>query len=666
MGRISIHFLFCSIFLLGSPAVFAQDLVDLSVEELMDVEVFSVSRRQQTVFESAAAVDVITSEEIRRSGATRLPEVLRLVLGVHAKHIDANKWAVTVRGFNNRFANKLLVLIDGRSVYSPLFAGVWWEVQDLPLDIVDRVEVIRGPGGTLWGANAVNGVINVITKRADETQDTFVKGGYGPEERGFGSVTHGGRLADNTFYRVYGKGLRRDALVDSVKRAEADDWHMLRGGFRIDEVDGATTWRISGEAYDGRLSQTMEDGAAFTIPYMREYDYETEVAGRHILVNLTHHFETGAEFQFTGYYDWTTRADTVFAGTWHTVGFDVQHRFALGKRQSVVWGGEFRITRDQLGQSHRFTFNPDRRTTRVFSGFVQDEIHFFGDRLRWIFGSKFEHNDFTGVEVLPNVRVAWTDPDHTLWGAVSRSVRLPTRGEADTHHLDFVAPLSETPNAPIVVFQLVGNPEMKSEKLVAYELGYRRRFSNGFTFDLVTFYNRYTDHFSGEPHSIEFDNGVSPVRIYTSYTAKNKMSGNTFGGEVVGEWQVLEGWRLRGGYAYLNMNMKLNPDSEDPGTLEFVADNPTHRFMLWSLWNVTPQIELDAVGYYTADLPEHRDGAFFSLDVHANWHVTPAFSISLVGKHLVGYHRIGLDPEVVDTQATYNQRNVFGALSWKF
>ena len=670
LKRASIAILLLGILLEDPVTALASDAFDLagmSLEELMDVEVFTASRGEESLFESAAAVEVITGEEIRRSGVTRLPEALRLACGVHYKEIDASKWAIAVRGFNNRFVNKLLVLIDGRTVYSPLFSGVWWEVQDLLLENVDRIEVVRGPGGTLWGANAVNGVINIITRPAEETQGSTVWVKGGPEERGFGALQHGGRFGENAFYRIYGKGFRRDTFELETGGRAADSWNMLRGGFRIDGERSGGNWMLSGEAYDGRMSQTVQDGVSLTPPYSRSFDAETDLSGTYLLGRYARRLSAEGDLRLTGYYDWSRRSNVEFDGYWHVVGLDLQQRMRVGGRQSLVWGGELRSTWDNIERTERFTFDPQSRNYQVFSGFLQDEIRFLDGRLRLILGAKLEHNDFTGVEVLPNVRGVWTDHRrHTVWGAVSRAVRLPTRAEEEGQNLRSVSPLSADPESPLLVVHLKGNPHMKAEELLAWELGYRFRPAAGLTLDLGTFYNRYDHLLSGAPESIFLDTTVSPQQLVTFFTGDNGISGETLGGEVNVEWKVCDRWRLRGGYAYLYMDMTVAPGKQDFGMLEFVPDNPRHRGVLRSLLDLTERVELDAVLRYTSELLEKRQERMVALDMRLGWKLLPEIELALVGQYLLGAGYVGLDPELIDTLATHPQRSVFASLRWQF
>ena len=652
-----------ALLLLAVPAR-AYDLTALSLEELMDIEVFSAARWEQRLFETAAAIEVITGEEIRRAGVSRLPEALRLAVGVHAWHIDASKWGVTVRGFANRFANKLLVLVDGRIIYNPLFSGVFWEDQDLLLDDIERIEIIRGPGGTLWGANAVNGVINIITRSADQTQGTTAWGRFGPEERGFAALRYGGRRGTSHF-RVWGKAFRRDALDGGSRAPSSDPWHMLRGGFRLDGRAGDTTWMLGGGHHNGEISQRMQEGYSLTPPYQSQFDFTTDLAGAHLLGRLEHSFPSGAQFRLNGHWNWVEHRDHFISGMLHTFGLDLQHRSVLAPLHTLVWGGEFRTTWDDIERTERFHMDPASRTTRLFSGFAQDELRLFAQRLRLVLGAKVEHNSFTGGELLPNFRFAWSDRDHyTFWGAVSRAVRLPTRGEAEGHHLENVLVLDEEPEPSLVVIRLVGNPDMKAEKLIASELGFRLRPAAWLTFDLATFYHQYDDLFNGEIISSGSEPDAVPPQFLFLGTAENKLSGRAYGAELGIEAALRPWWRLRGGWAYLHLDMELDPGSLDAGTLEFVGDNPEHRAVLRSLADLSKEIELDAALFYTGRMPDGRADRHLSLDMRLGWHPISALSLSLVGQHLLGDGRMGLDPEFTDTFPTRTQRSLFLSLRW--
>ena len=418
------------------------DLVDEPLENLtrqnvvvpaLDVQVSTVSRTESTVGRSAAAVFVVTNEMIRRSGARTIPDALRLVPGVQVARIDANKWAVTIRGFNGRYANKLLVQIDGRSVYTPLFAGVYWDVQDVVLEDVDRIEVIRGPGAAVWGANAVNGVVNIITKSARDTQGTFVEAGSGTEERSFSTVRTGGKLGQNAYYRIYGKWFERDRAGLPTGIAD-DEWRQGRTGFRIDwEPNGCDKLTFQGDAYGGT------SGTANRIPDSLPPDFQStitddsRVSGGNALLRWSRTIDAETDWSLQFYYDRTSRkaVTTGFQEDRDTIDLDFQHRFPLAPEHSLIWGFGYRNSKDSIRSSPFYLqFYPSDRADDLFSYFVQDEITLREDLLYLTVGSKFEHNDYTAFEYQPTGRLLWTpDPRHSIWAAISRAVRTPSRAE---------------------------------------------------------------------------------------------------------------------------------------------------------------------------------------------------------------------------------------------
>lgn len=373
------------------------NLKQLSLEELMNIEVTSIARKEQRVADTAAAIYVITQEDIQRSGVTSIPEALRLAPGVEVSRVDSNKWAIGVRGFGSRLSRSLLVLMDGRSVYTPLFAGVYWEVQDTLLEDIDRIEVIRGSGGTLWGANAVNGVINIITKKAQDTQGLLLSGGGGSEEKGFGSLRYGGKVGENFNYRIYGKGFRRDAAA-TRGLSDFDDWQMGQGGFRTDwkphEGDSLT---IQGDAYDGRSGQRTQVSrlsAPFSIPVQED----AEFSGMNLLGRWSRTLSKSSSLALQMYYDRTDRREPTFQEQRNTFDFDFQHRLQPTGRQELIWGLGYRYTRGDTKSVPTITISPSNRADNLFSAFVQDEIVLVQDRLRLTVGSKFEHNDYSGFE----------------------------------------------------------------------------------------------------------------------------------------------------------------------------------------------------------------------------------------------------------------------------
>ncbi len=415
----------------GSQPDPLHQLKQLSLEQLMNIEVTSVAKKEQKVGETAAAIFVITQEEIRRSGVTSIPEALRLAPGVTVSRIDGNSWAIGVRGFGSGLSRSVLVLIDGRSVYTPLFAGVYWDVQDTLLEDIDRIEVIRGPGGTIWGANAVNGVINIITKSATETQGLLATAGGGSEEKGFGSLRYGGKIGEDFSYRVHGKGFRRDGQF-TPHLSDVDDWQMGQGGFRTDwslsERDKLT---FQGDIYKG-YSGLRTQVSSFSAPFSTIVERDTDLSGMNLLGRWNRTLSETSNLALQIYYDRTFRREPTFQEERNTVDFDFQHRFKIAGRQELIWGLGYRFTKGDTESVPTLVISPRNRADNLFSAFLQDEIVLVEDLLRLTVGSKFEHNDYTGFEFQPSGRLLWTPAArHVLWASFSRAVRTPSRVDRD-------------------------------------------------------------------------------------------------------------------------------------------------------------------------------------------------------------------------------------------
>src|SRR5260221_6359385 len=547
------------------------DVATLSMEDLMNLQVTSVSKRTQKVADAAAAVFVITQEDIRRSGATSIPEALRLARGLQVARIDENKWAIAARGFNGRFDNKLLVLIDGRSVYTPLFSGVYWNVQDVMLEDVDRIEVIRGPGATLWGANAVNGVINIITKKAKDTQSALVTAGAGTEERASGSARYGGTIG-KTAYRVYGKYFNWGPSQDSSGITAHDGWDALRGGFRADWTPtGSDSLTLQGDIYQSKYGETLTV-PSLSFPYSSTFPNKGNYSGANLLGRWNHSSE-GTSTTLQMYYDNTTISDnSLFVDHQNIFDLDFQQGFHVGDSQQFVWGLGYRSIRDRNDSSFSVSLQPNQLTLNHFSAFVQDEISLVDNRLRLTFGSKFEHNDFTGFEVQPNARLLWTlTPNQSVWTAVSRAVRTPALTEEGLRLNSAVippaTPVNPTPFPAVVA--VFGSHQVQSADLLALELGYRVQVTSSLSADIATFYNNYSNLRTAEPGAPRIEGSPAPTNIVIPFVAANKMSGGTYGAELFADSRVAPKWRLVGSYSYLQMNIKKNSDSLDP-----TPDNP--------------------------------------------------------------------------------------------
>lgn len=569
----------------------------------MDIEVTSVSRRPEKLAEAASAIQVITGEEIRRSGATSLPEALRLATNLQVAQVNSSQWAISARGFNNVLANKLLVLIDGRTVYTPLYAGVFWDVQNPPLEDVDRIEVISGPGGTLWGANAINGVINIITKSAKDTPGWSLTGGGGTELQGVGSVRYGGQLSSSLSYRVYGTMFGRGSTVLLSGADAKDDWTMGQGGVRLDWGSAARNrFSLQSDVYDGRPDP---DGGAPVV-----------AKGSNVIGRWAHVISERSDFQLQLYYDRTWRDfRNGFTEDLATYDIDWQHRFQVGARQEVIWGLGSRLMDHQTENLPLFAFQPAHRFLHLYSGFVQDGITVVVDRLRLTVGSKFEHNDYTGLEVQPSARVAWTPTErHLIWVAASRAVRTPSRIDRDFY-------LYSAPGVPFIA-----GDDFQSEELLGYELGWRLQTPANLSLSLSTFYNVYDNLRTVEPDTSP---GMTPI------TFGNGVRGHTYGVELATIYQVSDRWRLRAGYTFLKKKLSLKPGSRDLNGGSAESDDPEHQFSLQSTADLSGRLALDAVLRYVDALPKPPVPSYVGLDVRLGWRVTQRWELSLLGQDLL-------------------------------
>lgn len=652
----------------GTSGAAAQppDLTELSLEELMDVAVTSVSKRSEPISGAAAAVFVLTHEDLRRSGAASIPEALRMVPGLDVARIDANKWAITARGFNGRFANKLLVLIDGRSVYTPLFSGVFWDVQDTLLEDVERIEVIRGPGATLWGANAVNGVINIITQPARDTQGGLLVAGGGSEERAFAGLRHGGAVGESTAWRVFGKALERGSGERPSGGAGADGWSMGRGGFRVDStLAGGAGLTLQGGLYDGEVGETVVFQSLLA-PVPRSVDDEMEVSGGHLLGRWHRAWSETSELSLQLYYDRTQRKALFIEEDRDTFDAELQHGFAPTARQQVVWGLGFRRTADDIRSSEVLSFPEARETEDLVNAFLQDEIMLRPDRLWLTVGSKLEDNGYSGLEVQPNLRAVWIPRrHHTLWAAVSRAVRTPSRAERDLR-LDgqVLGPGELSPGAPPAVVTTFGSRDFDSEELLAWELGYRLGLAPGLLLDLATFYNDYDRLRStrvGEPflEIAPYPHLVIPARIH------NDLEGETWGAELVADWRATQRWRWTAGWSFLEMRIRDRRTGADGGAFNG-GESPRHQVSFRSAVDLNHGVELDLTARWVDELPSLGVDSYASLDLRLGWRPRSSLEISVVGQNLLDGAHVEFAPEVIPTIPTAVERGVYGKVAWRF
>jgi len=671
-GRI---FLACFLSVLLAGSTIAQnsrnvpDVTAMSMEDLMNLQVTSVSKRTQKVADAAAAIFVITQEDIRRSGATSIPEALRLVPGLEVARIDQNKWAIGSRGFNGRFDNKLLVLIDGRSVYTPLFSGVYWNVEDVMLEDVDRIEVIRGPGATLWGANAVDGVINVITKKAKSTQAAVVTAGAGTEERAAGGVRYGGKLGDNTYYRAYTKYFDWGPSAYPSGMTAHDGWDALRGGFRADWTPaGANSLTLQGDIYRTRFDETLTV-ASLSAPYSNTFLNDGKYSGGNILGRWNHTSE-GSSMSLQMYYDNTSITDhSLFGDHQNIFDIDFQHAFHVGDSQQFVWGLGYRSIRDKNNPSFTVSLQPNQVTLNQFSTFLQDEISLVDNRLQITLGSKFERNEFTGFEIQPNARLLWNlTPNQSIWTAVSRAVRTPALTEEGLRLNSQVippgAPANPTPFPAVVA--VFGSHQFNSEDLLAYELGYRVQAAKNLSLDISTFYNNYSNLRTAEPGAPFVEGSPAPTDIVIPFVAGNKMSGGTYGVELFADWKVIPKWRLVGSYSYLQMDIHKNANSQDPTPDIPNGSSPRHQWYLRSSIDLPKHFEQDTTLRFVDQLPSLNVPSYYSLDAHLGWRPVTSLELSIGGQNLLNNWHFEFMPDFVNTSPTVVKRSIFGSITFKF
>jgi iron complex outermembrane receptor protein len=604
----------------------AAELKRLSLEALMNQDVTVVARRSEKLSATPSAVQVITGQDIHRSGATSLPEALRLAPNLEVAQVNSHDWAISARGFNNTLANKLLVMIDGRTVYTPLDAGVFWDAQNVLLDDIDRIEVVSGPGGALWGANAVNGIINIVTKSARDTQGLLIEGGGGSLLQDFGAVRYGGSNGTNLFYRVYAQRFDRNATVFPNGTEANDSWDMSQGGFRMDWYPSeANTVTLQGDDYSG-----SEAGLAG----------DTFVDGQNMLGRWSHTISDTSDLSLQAYFDRTWREiPNSFAEDLKTYDLDFQFRFALGERQSVTWGAGYRLMQDEVKNRPQLAFIPPNKNMQLFSGFVQDEITLFPDRLQLTLGTKLEHNDFSGFEVQPSARLAWTPSErHTIWGAVSRAVRSPSRIDSDLQ-------------ATVGPTLFVGDRNFDSETVLAYEAGYRVRLVDPLSLSLATFYNDY--------HDLRSLNAAPSVP--NEFIIGNGFNGQTWGMELSGSYQATGWWRLRAGYTYLNKALWANQLNVTPSVRE--GNDPENQVLIQSILDLPAHFQFDAVGRYVDTLANPHVPSYVTFDLRLAWQWKEHLEFSVVGQNLWDNQH----PEF-GAAATRQEipRSVFGKVAYSF
>ena len=597
----------------------------------MNIDVISVSKRSEKLTEAASAIQVITQKDILNSGAKTVAEALRLAPNLQVAQVNSSQWAISARGFSNVLANKLLVLIDGRTVYTPLYAGVFWDVQNVLLEDVDRIEVISGPGGTLWGANAVNGVINIITKNSRDTKGLFIEGGAGTALPGLGSLRYGGQISHDLSYRVYGTGFKLGNTFLTNGSESADNWHMIQGGFRLDwegsEKDNLT---LQANLYGGKPTP---DGG----------DTSVIANGDNIVFRWNHKASEKTDFQLQAYYDNTLRDfGNGFTERLKTYDIDWQNRYKLGQRHDVTYGLNFRLMDQKMTNLQLFEFLPEHKTLYLYSVFVQDVMMLVKDRLHFTLGAKIEHNSYTNFEYQPNARLTWkATKNQTVWGAVSRAVRTPSRTDRDFF-------LHLTPTLPFVA----GNDAFRSEDMIAYELGWRLQPLENLAISLSTFYNVYDNIRSVEP---------GPQPFFIPVTFANGVKGKTYGIELSATYQIAGWWNLRGGYTFLNKDLKVKPDSKDLNAGSAESNDPRHQFLIQSSMDLPGRLKLGTVIRYIDKLPKPTVPGYLGMDVQIGWKLSQVVELSVTGQNLLDNRHSEFIPSSPSPREI--QRSVYGKIA---
>jgi iron complex outermembrane receptor protein len=632
----------------------------------MNVDVTSASKKEQKMSRVPAAIFVITQEDIRRSGATNIPDLLRMVPGLEVAQVTPSVWAISARGFNSQYSNKLLVLIDGRTVYTPLFSGVYWDTQDVPLDSIERIEVIRGPGATVWGTNAVNGVINIMTKIAGETPGGIATSEGGTLDYGGGMARYGGRLGSRGAYRAFADGFEIGPFLTPNHQNAQDDWYRFHGGFRIDEdVTAKDSLTMEGEAVRGNAGEMVTTIVSLLPPVNANLDLRDRFSGWSLLGRWKHVLSQGSETTLQAYFDRSNRGDTTYGYGLNTFDVDFQHHGVWHRRQDFVWGLGYRVSSDNSAREFRFSANPQTLTYQIFSSFVQDEIAVHPDHLYISVGTKLEHNYFNGFNLQPTARVTWAPEGRDMfWAAVSGAQRTPSRGETAVRDNEAVYPGPD--NLPILI-SVFGNPAQKNEHLIATEAGFRKAFTERLSFDSALFFNHYQELISGEPGATRLETDPPPVHLLMPVAIANLLHGETHGIEAFASVKLADRWTLSPGYTFLTMHLHRDPTGLDVGSgPETEGGIPNQQAQLRSNVNLPWHWQWTTSAYFVGRLAAPKIASYTRLDANLAWQPSDKMSLGLVGQNLLqGLHQ-EYSGSVLTVTPSLVRRSAYARLTWRF
>lgn len=635
----------------------------LSLAELGNIEVTTASKEPERVMNTAAAVYVITQEDIERSGATDIPEALRLAPGVEVARADSHTWSVGIRGFGSNLTRNVLVLIDGRTVYTTLLAGTYWEVQNVVMSDIDRIEVIRGPGGTIWGPNAVNGVINIITKNTKDTHGALVEAESGNLQSGVLNAHYGGGNSSGFDYRVYTLGFDRGPEYHTDGN-RFDSWRPAQAGFRMDWANSSPdSFTLQGDIYDEGAGTGVTD-ANYTPPYSQTVYGTERLSGGNILGGWKRIYEEGKDLQLQFFYDRTNRHQPNFTDLRDTYDVDFLDRFRLPGREQISWGLGTRFSHgDNPIVVPGLTFLPEERTDRLLTAFLQDEIALIDKKLTLTAGTKFLRTNFTGWQLQPSGRLLWTPTDkQSVWASFTHAVRTPSDAEENFTLLGFTGNIVD--GLPFFA-RFNPNPHFRSEELNGYEAGYRLLLRKTLYFDIATFFNHYSDLFSEDVTGALFvETDPGPPHILLPADFGNGLYGTTKGVEFAPEWRPLPFWRLRASYSYLQMGVKEAPHTMDIGTAPSVnGSSPKHQMALQSGLDFAKVLSFDLTYRYVSSLAALTVPAYSTGDARFDWHVSRQFKFSAVGHNLLQPRH----PEFggVDPGPTVQiKRSGYGQITW--
>lgn len=631
-----------------------EPLKQLSLVELGNVEVTTASKEPERVWKTSAAIFVLTQDDIRRSGATSIPDVLRLIPGVEVARISSNQWSVNIRGLGSGFSKSVLVLIDGRSVYTPLYAGVYWDVQNVLLGDVERIEVIRGPGGTIWGSNAVNGVINIITKNAKDTRGTYAFTSVGNVDQNESGVRYGGAYGNNLNYRAYAMGFGRTPEFHT-DGSNYDAWQLGQAGFRTDsQLTNRDTLTVQGDLYKGIVGQQVAI-ASYSPPAELNKNGTEDVSGANFLGRWRRELGNTSDVQVQAYYDRTYRLGPQLGETRNTFDIDLIHHFVLKGRNEVIWGFGARWSPSDFIQTvATLNFLPHHQDDNIYSAFVQDQIAIVRNKLWLTIGSKFEHNIFTGWENEPNARLLWTPTSHqTLWAAVTRAVRTPSRIDEDLQ----LTGLAQA-NPPVFAC-ICDNRQVVSETLLGYEAGYRKLVTSSFYVDVAAFHNKYNDLVSYGDEAISTVASPPPPYTLISLRAVNGIMGSTNGGEISPDWEVTHWMEFKATYSYVSLNFEdKQTHTKTSQVSSYEGSSPHNEATAQILFHLSKGLEFDPTYRYVGALPALLVNAYQTADARLGWHFAKEFELSVTGQNLFQPRHAEFGPVRVE-------RSAYAQITWR-